>query len=355
MEGVLHLRQAVIGSRGGRVELGRRLHVEGLVGAFLVELADEAVEAVLLLQGVHAGRARRLGLQGAVHAFVPPVLLRRGRTDPLVLDAEPDPPDAELREPVQSGVGEGHPIVGPDRAREPIRAESALEHRARPGHAHGEQRLDADEKARVLIGDRERVAVDAVARLELPFEVGGPELVRRGGPDRHHAGMDTHAPAPAALHEAAALEEIGNGAHGRPVGQARVARRQILDELGGAPARVRATGVEEECGEGDVDPVRTVVRRMRAIVEAARPLGLVAGEPLVAGLAAHAVARAELGEVVQAAPVVADEVSALLHGMGLLPGHRPPPRGWSCPDAGVLPILPEYCVTNQPGLYRPAT
>ena len=42
-----------------------------------VELLDEGIEAGLLLQAVHAGRAGRLLLEGEVHALVAAVLLGR--------------------------------------------------------------------------------------------------------------------------------------------------------------------------------------------------------------------------------------------------------------------------------------
>jgi len=55
------------------------------------------------------------------------------------------------------------------------------------------------------------------------------------------------------------------------------------------------------------------------------PLGVVASEPLVARLAAHAVARTELGHGVVATLVIGDELQALVHGCSLQPGH-PTPR-----------------------------
>ena len=41
---------------------------------FVVELSAECVEAILLSAEVRCGRSRRLGFEGAVHAFVAAVL-----------------------------------------------------------------------------------------------------------------------------------------------------------------------------------------------------------------------------------------------------------------------------------------
>ena len=62
-----------------------------------------------------------------MHALVPPVLLRVAGLDALDLDAEPKPPDGELREIEQAvRAGEGHAVVGADRAGEATLAEQLL-------------------------------------------------------------------------------------------------------------------------------------------------------------------------------------------------------------------------------------
>ena len=63
---------------------------------FGIELANEGVEAFLLLQAVGARRAGCFLLEGEVHALVTPVLLRMAWLDALDGDAEPEPPDREL-------------------------------------------------------------------------------------------------------------------------------------------------------------------------------------------------------------------------------------------------------------------
>jgi hypothetical protein len=58
------------------------------VRPFDVELAEEGIEAFLLLQAVEAWRE--------VHAFMAAVLLRMTWLDPLDRNAEPEPPHREL-------------------------------------------------------------------------------------------------------------------------------------------------------------------------------------------------------------------------------------------------------------------
>lgn len=70
-----------------RAEFGRRSHVERLVGAFVVERADEPVEAVPLLVSGHVGRAYHLFQQRQMHALMRAVPLGMAGPDALDLVA----------------------------------------------------------------------------------------------------------------------------------------------------------------------------------------------------------------------------------------------------------------------------
>src|ERR1051325_6234616 len=94
---------------------------------FGIELADKGVEAFLLLQAVGAWRTGCFLLKGEMHALVTAVLLRMAWLDALDCNAEPEPPDRELREMEQGiGTGKGHAVVGADGQRQTTLAEQPL-------------------------------------------------------------------------------------------------------------------------------------------------------------------------------------------------------------------------------------
>ena len=152
-----------------------------------------------------------------MHSLVRPILLRRRRPYALMLNPEAQPPDAELREAMQAGVRERNAVVGADRQRQPVFAERAFKASARPGHAHRSQGVHANQVTGVLVGDRERVAVDPVPRLEVSFEVRSPEIIRRLRDRSHGAGMLMRAAAPSLLHQTFPAQEIAHRACCRPL------------------------------------------------------------------------------------------------------------------------------------------
>lgn len=82
---------------------------------FCIEFADEGVETSLLLQHVHARRPCGFLLQCQVHALVLAVLLRMAGLAKFDGDAQPQPPDGELRQIVKTvRAGEGHAVVAAD-------------------------------------------------------------------------------------------------------------------------------------------------------------------------------------------------------------------------------------------------
>src|SRR5947208_11959013 len=75
----------------------RRLLIEGLVRALVVELVAKDIEAALLGREAAGRRTRRLRLQRAMHPFMAAVLRRAAGLDELRQDAQANPPRRPAR------------------------------------------------------------------------------------------------------------------------------------------------------------------------------------------------------------------------------------------------------------------
>ena len=95
----------------------------------------------------------------------------------LVLNAEAQPPHVEIGHPVNGLGGERHAVVGADRERESILAKRPLKVGFRGDGLGGERAPAREQIACMQVRDRETVAVLAIARAELPFEVRGQRTV----------------------------------------------------------------------------------------------------------------------------------------------------------------------------------
>jgi len=105
------------------------------------------------------------------------------------------------------------------------------------------------------IGGGEGIAVDPVPHQELALEVGGPDLVGRGGVVGNGARMlPTMSPAPR-LHPAVAFEDVEDGAPGRP-GSSRVSGLEPLQDLARTPSKA-AVLVENQLDDFMGSLVRT--------------------------------------------------------------------------------------------------
>ena len=124
-----------------------------------------------------------------MHPLMCAVLARRRGRDALMLNAQAHPPHAERRESVDTGRRERRAVVRANGPRQPVRAKRRLEDRSRRPGLRRQAAVAVHQEARVEIGDRQRIALDPVARAELALEVGGPEVVRRLRVDGRRPGM----------------------------------------------------------------------------------------------------------------------------------------------------------------------
>ena len=235
-------------------------------------------------------------------------------------DPELQPPDVEATEPMDARGGERRAVVGADRIRKPTGSEQPAEVRLHSIAADIIEALAAEEIAAEVVDDGQGIAVDAVAHPELALEIDRPDLVGSVGAQWSGARMLPGASAPAVVDVAVAGEDVEDRAARRP-GALRVAGAKTLEDLAWAPA-VAAVFLEDEGDDIGGGLVRDSAGRATSIEQSARPLVAEAIEPLVAGVAADAIAHAELGHGPMAAVEVLGEVVAFEHGVGLLPGHR---------------------------------
>ena len=230
-----------------------------------------------------------------MHPFVGAILLRPAWMNPLMLDPEPHPPDVQVREPVNRLRRERYAVVGADRTWQAVLPERALEDGARRHGFRREEPMTGQQKPRMLIRDRERVAVHPVARAELPFEVRGPQVIRFARGDRDHARVLMRPAAGALVHQPAAREEIGDRARRRPLFHRGMSRREDLEQLPRAPEGMLTAQLAELLGAGLGNPVRAVMRGPTPICQSTAALLRIALEPLVPNTSADPVPRAQLG------------------------------------------------------------
>lgn len=104
-----------------------------------------------------AGRVVSCLREGEAHALVAAVLPGSARRDPLDADAEPEPPDRELRETVGAPAGKGDAVVGADRGGDSALPDQPVECRDDRGF-RPLRSFDREDEARALGGDDERMA-----------------------------------------------------------------------------------------------------------------------------------------------------------------------------------------------------
>jgi hypothetical protein len=195
----------------------RRLLPEPFVGSFFVVLAPELVESLLLGVEVAPGRSGGLRLEGPVHTLVAAILLGMRGLDEFGVDPEANPPHGELGQTSEGRGRERDAVVGPDDARQAVFLEKACEHGLCEVHGGGPEALAGQQEAAVTIHDRQRVAVRAVPRPELPLEVGRPDRVRLVHGGHRPTGMARVGAAPAAGDQAVPFQEVAAGTPRRPL------------------------------------------------------------------------------------------------------------------------------------------
>src|SRR5262249_62398386 len=141
----------------------------------------------------------------------------------------------------------------------------------------------------------------------------GPQIVGRVGHGRHAAGMLPRPPATPLLHQSPPREQIAGGADGWPLDRG-VSRLQPREEFARPPAGMLPPRGADHRRDIPRDAMRAVMRNPAAITQTEPTALLKAREPFVTGLAADAVAGAQLGHGVQTQAASPNEALTLFHG-----------------------------------------
>src|SRR5581483_3202202 len=245
VEGVVRLRNAVVGPGGGGIDLGRRLHVQSLVGTLVIEVINKIIKLGLLLQDVGSSGSSGFLLERQVHAFMAAVLLRMTGTDALDADAKTQPPDRKLgkiEEPV--GRGERNTIVGADGLGQTPFFEKTLKSGESEDFPIGLQGLTEQQITGSMVGHGERITVAFIAELELALVVGAPQMVWFQALGQGSALSASAWPAGTA-YQTVTIEYGVDGACGRDLDRVRQSPQQALANLACTPVWFLAPGCDD--------------------------------------------------------------------------------------------------------------
>ena len=226
------------------------------------------------------------------------------------------------------------------------------------------------------------IAVVAVPGPELALEVGAPDGVGCIGLHRAGARVFVGAPPAPGLRQAVAGQQIP-GAAGGGQGQIRLFFGEPGQEFAWPPGRVHTAGFEQRLRDLGGHSLARHFGRTALLPQPVQAILLIAGHPLVAGLAADGETVTEFRHRVEPLVVQGDKMSTFGHRISRFPGHGAPLRRvcpvlprhelrhwmhelrhwmhelrhwmvdcYRCCRSVVLPMLPVCCVTYVPGLYR---
>ena len=261
----------------------RRFAPARLVRARLVVVLTERLEATRLLVQVGACWLHRL-LERQVKALEHAVLLRLAGIDPLVMNAQLRPPRRQRRKPAHARRSEGRAVVRADDLGQAILVKSPFKTRSRLTLARARGRREPDEITAMHVGDRQRLAANAIAEPNPTLVVRGPHVIGprglgQGARTRRRAAMLA-----ARRHEPGAFQNLAAGGIRGP-GYIRPRDTKPVEDH----ARAHAWLVELE-GDDRVHDLRSrrmgrAVRRMRAFGKTRKAAGGMTITPLEIGRA----------------------------------------------------------------------
>src|SRR5216684_2887788 len=130
-------------------------------------------------------------------------------------------------------------------------------------HTHRRESTAHQQGPAEMIGHGQGIAVLSIARLELPFEIGGPHLIRVVSLHRDCARMGPRATAPILSEQFVALEDVVQSTACRP-GPHRMSIAEDPQQFLGPPAVLLARLDDQRLG-GVARPVRAPMRGTAAV------------------------------------------------------------------------------------------
>ena len=137
------------------------------------------------------------------------------------------------------------------------------------------------QKARVLIGNRQRTTVDAILRAKLSFEIRGPQIIRHVRDRIHYARMRRRAASPSRFDQAGAFQDGARRARRGSVTSPGMPRAKPIEQELRPPVGMRLTRGDDQLRDCVGCLVRTRVRRTAALDKAASALFDDTRDPLV--------------------------------------------------------------------------
>src|SRR5262249_40780470 len=176
---IIDVGETLVRPSRGLVDLGRALHIQSLMRALAIENLHEVIKLCLLLQEVTPGGLGGFFLQSEMHALVATILLRVAGPDAFNADAQAEPPDRQFAQMKQRVCrSERDSIIAADVGRQAALLKKPFKYGKSVIFAGGGKRFAAQQVTTGMIGDGQRIAVQAGAQQKLAFVIGAPKFVR---------------------------------------------------------------------------------------------------------------------------------------------------------------------------------
>lgn len=160
-----------------QVQTGWRHLSQGFMWALCVINREEAIAPFLLSLGSSCRWFHGFLLEGTVHPFMPPVLLRMSWFDALRHNPHLDPPRGQRRQSSSAYRGKGRAIVSADSLRQAVLPKNTLKYRTHMSIVRLGENLAAKKHTGTSVADSQRIAANSVTGANPTLEIGAPDTI----------------------------------------------------------------------------------------------------------------------------------------------------------------------------------